>query len=51
MLFIESNPIPVKMALHQMGLFGTEIRPPLLEMTAGNAAKLKEELVKLGLVK
>jgi len=51
LLFIESNPIPVKMALHQMGIFGTEIRPPLTEMTAGNAAKLKEELIKLGLAK
>ncbi len=51
LLFIESNPIPVKMALHQMGLFGTELRPPLTEMTPGNAAKLKEELIKLGLAK
>jgi 4-hydroxy-tetrahydrodipicolinate synthase len=50
MLFIESNPIPVKMALHQMGMFGTEIRAPLTEMTEGNAAKLKEELGKLGLL-
>lgn len=50
MLFIESNPIPVKMALHQMGLFGTEIRPPLTPMTEPNAAKLKEELGKLGLL-
>lgn len=50
MLFIESNPIPVKMALHQMGLFGTDIRPPLTQMTEGNAAKLKEELAKLGLL-
>jgi len=50
LLFIESNPIPVKMALHQMGLFGTEIRPPLLPMTEGNGAKLKEELGKLGLL-
>lgn len=50
LLFIESNPIPVKMALHQMGFFGTEIRPPLLPMTDGNAAKLKEELGRLGLV-
>lgn len=50
MLFIESNPIPVKMALHQMGLFGTEIRAPLTPMTDGNAAKLKEELGKLGLL-
>jgi 4-hydroxy-tetrahydrodipicolinate synthase len=50
MLFIESNPIPVKMALHQMGMFGTEIRPPLTPMTDANAAKLKEELGKLGLL-
>ena len=50
MLFIESNPIPVKMALHQMGLFGPEIRSPLTLMTEGNAAKLKEELEKLGLL-
>lgn len=50
LLFIESNPIPVKMALHQMGFFGTEIRPPLLPMTDGNTAKLKEELGRLGLL-
>jgi 4-hydroxy-tetrahydrodipicolinate synthase len=50
LLFIESNPIPVKMALHQMGLFGKEIRSPLTEMTEGNAVKLKEELNKLGLL-
>ena len=50
MLFIESNPIPVKMALHQMGLFGPEIRAPLTTMTEANAAKLKEELGKLGLL-
>ena len=49
-LFIESNPIPVKMALHQMGMFGPEIRPPLTPMTEANAAKLKEELGKLGLL-
>lgn len=50
LLFCESNPIPVKMALHQMGMFGTEIRPPLTQMTEGNAAKLKDELAKLGLL-
>ncbi|HEY0882828.1 MAG TPA: 4-hydroxy-tetrahydrodipicolinate synthase, partial [Archangium sp.] len=50
MLFVESNPIPVKMALHQMGFFGPEIRPPLTPMTDGNASKLKEELGKLGLL-
>ncbi|MEW6433444.1 MAG: 4-hydroxy-tetrahydrodipicolinate synthase [Myxococcota bacterium] len=50
MLFVESNPIPVKWALHLMGKFGPEIRPPLLPMTEGNAEKLKAELKKLGLV-
>ena len=50
LLFCESNPIPVKMALHQMGLFGTEIRPPLLPMTPDNAVKLKAELAKLNLL-
>lgn len=50
LLFCESNPIPVKMALAQMGRFSTEIRPPLTPMTEGNAAKLKEELKKLKLM-
>jgi 4-hydroxy-tetrahydrodipicolinate synthase len=50
LLFCESNPIPVKMALHLMGRFTKVIRAPLLPMTDGNAAKLKEELGKLGLL-
>lgn len=50
LLFIESNPIPVKMALHLMGKFGPEIRMPLTVMTEGNAAKLKEELQRLKLI-
>jgi 4-hydroxy-tetrahydrodipicolinate synthase len=49
-LFVESNPIPVKMALHLMGRFGLEIRPPLFPMTEANTEKLKIELQKLGLV-
>jgi 4-hydroxy-tetrahydrodipicolinate synthase len=51
LLFCESNPIPVKMALHLMGRFGIDIRPPLFPMTEGNTAKLKAELQKLGVVK
>lgn len=51
LLFCESNPIPVKMALHLMGRFGLDIRPPLFPMTEGNTAKLKAELQKLGVVK
>ncbi len=49
LLFVESNPIPVKWALHLLGKFGPEIRLPLVPMTEGNAAKLKEELHRLGL--
>jgi 4-hydroxy-tetrahydrodipicolinate synthase len=50
LLFVESNPIPVKWALHLMGRFGPELRLPLTPMTEGNAARLRSELVKLGLV-
>ncbi|MBN8226025.1 4-hydroxy-tetrahydrodipicolinate synthase [Corallococcus macrosporus] len=51
LLFVESNPIPVKWALHLMGLFGPEVRLPLVQMGEANAAKLKEELTGLGLLK
>jgi 4-hydroxy-tetrahydrodipicolinate synthase len=51
LLFVESNPIPVKMALHLMGRFQPDIRPPLLPMTEPNAAKLKAELQRLGLLR
>lgn len=50
LLFCESNPIPVKMALHLMGRFTRDIRPPLTPMTEANAAKLNAELQRLGLL-
>jgi 4-hydroxy-tetrahydrodipicolinate synthase len=50
LLFVESNPIPVKWALHLMGLFGPELRLPLVPMTEGNATKLNAELKSLGLL-
>lgn len=50
LLFIEPNPTPVKWALHKMGLFGPEMRLPLLPMTEGNAEKLEAELVNLGVL-
>jgi 4-hydroxy-tetrahydrodipicolinate synthase len=50
LLFVESNPIPVKWALHKMGLFGPEVRLPLVPMSEPNAKKLEAELRKLGLV-
>ncbi len=50
LLFVESNPIPVKWALHLMKKFTPEIRPPLTPMSEANAAKLKDELVRLGIL-
>jgi len=50
LLFVESNPIPVKWALHLMGRFSPEIRLPLTPMSEANAAKLKDELKKLKLI-
>lgn len=50
LLFVESNPIPVKWALHKMKLFGPELRLPLVQMGEANAARLEAELSKLGLV-
>lgn len=45
LLFVESNPIPVKWGLHLTRGFTAEIRAPLTPMSAANAAKLAEELV------
>jgi 4-hydroxy-tetrahydrodipicolinate synthase len=50
LLFVEANPIPVKWALHLMTKFGPEIRLPLTPMSDSHAAKLKDELRKLGLI-
>ncbi len=50
LLFCESNPIPVKWALHLMGRFTAELRLPLTPMTEVNAAKLKDELKRLKLL-
>ncbi|MBN1205761.1 MAG: 4-hydroxy-tetrahydrodipicolinate synthase [Myxococcaceae bacterium] len=50
LLFIESNPIPVKAALHMMGVFGPEIRLPLTPMAEPQASKLREELERLNLL-
>jgi 4-hydroxy-tetrahydrodipicolinate synthase len=49
-LFVESNPIPVKWALHLMGRFTPELRLPLTPMTETNAAKLKDEMKRLKLL-
>ncbi len=48
-LFVESNPIPVKAALAVMGKISPEIRPPLYELSGKNLKKLKSELNRYGL--
>ncbi len=40
-LFIESNPIPVKWALHEMGLIPPGIRLPLTPLSAGCQAQVR----------
>jgi 4-hydroxy-tetrahydrodipicolinate synthase len=37
-LFLESNPIPVKWAVHQMGFIGSALRLPLTELSAAHHA-------------
>lgn len=51
LLFVESSPVPVKWGLHLLGLFGPEVRLPLVQMTEPNAQKLEAEMRKLGLLK
>lgn len=49
-LFIETNPIPVKKALEILGLIGPEIRLPLLPMTDAGTEKLKAVMKQVGLI-
>ena len=49
-LFIETNPGPVKTALGIMGTIAPEIRPPLAPMYPQNEAKLREVMAHYGLL-
>lgn len=50
-LFVEANPIPVKMALHYMGLLRSpELRLPLVTMDEELAQRMKKEMVSLGVI-
>ncbi len=51
LLFIESNPIPVKAALSAMGMMEEVYRAPLCPMTDANKNKLLSEMKSLGILK
>lgn len=47
-LFMEVNPIPVKIAMRMMGLDEGNLRLPLCDMTAEHEAKLRQVLLRYG---
>lgn len=49
-MFLESNPIPVKMSLNFMGKIGPEMRLPLFPMAEANQEKLRTVLKEAGLL-
>ena len=49
-LFCEVNPIPVKEALNMMGKEAGPFRKPLVEMEPQNRERLRQEMVKYGLL-
>jgi len=49
-MFLESNPIPVKTAMHMMGLCEEEFRLPLSKISAPARVKLSEVMKKYGLI-
>ncbi len=50
-LFIETNPIPVKTALYFMGMIKLEFRLPMTEPNKENYEKIEKTLKKYGLIK
>jgi len=50
-LFVEANPIPVKMAMYFMGqIKSPELRLPLVQMSEDLAEKMKQEMKSLGVI-
>jgi len=50
-MFIETNPGPVKAAVALLGWAGPELRLPLAPVSDANLAKVREAMVRFGLVK
>jgi 4-hydroxy-tetrahydrodipicolinate synthase len=51
MMFVETNPGPVKAAVALLGKAGPEIRLPLAPVSEANLAKIREAMVRFGLLK
>ena len=51
MLFVETNPIPIKTACALIGLCSADMRLPLTPMSEGNLARLKQVLADHKLVR
>ena len=50
-LYIESNPIPIKAALHILGLIKSpELRLPLVSLSEPNVARLRQKMIEAGLL-
>ena len=49
-LFVEANPIPVKWALHKMGMCSKGIRLPLLELSNEYRPIIENDLKELNLI-
>lgn len=50
-MFCESNPCPVKYAANLMGLFGGELRLPLVEISEASKARVEAALKGVGLIR
>jgi len=48
-LFIDTNPVPVKAALHLMGKIESELREPLVGLSSDHLEKLKKVMASHGL--
>jgi len=49
-MFIETNPIPVKAAMHMMGMIEPGLRLPMCEISSDNRKRLKEALTDYGIL-
>jgi 4-hydroxy-tetrahydrodipicolinate synthase len=50
-MFVETNPGPVKAAVALLGKAGPELRLPLAAVSGANLGKIRDAMVKFGLMK